>query len=124
MHVATETASKDWDSRSKIRAPPQSEQQQRELISVIPLSALSLFLVVRARSGDLVDVAEQNVSHTFGTEAIQPKSLRCLHSSRRRAHNGSVGLASLTLAYVAAVTNELLLETYLSAEGSDTIFAR
>lgn len=116
IHVATETLSKDWESESEVPAI-----ETKDPISLIPLSALSLFLIVRSRTVDLVDAETQDIIYTFVTEPIQPRSLHCLHSSRRRTNDGKAGLAWFTLAYVHADTNELVLDTYLPAGESTTI---
>ncbi|OWP05031.1 hypothetical protein B2J93_601 [Marssonina coronariae] len=92
--------------------------------SVLALPALSSFLAVRTRSVDLVDIVTHKVKHTFTTELMKPDSLRCFHSTRRRPQCGSVGLASLAIAYTHAVSGTVILHSYLPRHDGDTICFR
>lgn len=93
-------------------------------MSVVPLPALSSFLAVRNHTVDLIDIFTHKVTHTFFTKPMKPNSLRCFHSTRRRPQCGSVGLASLGLAYVCAATGHLIMQTYLPQREGDTICFR
>ncbi|TVY84360.1 Sterol regulatory element-binding protein cleavage-activating protein [Lachnellula suecica] len=99
-------------------------EDDREVLSVLPLPALSSFLAVRNHTIDLIDISTHKVTHTFATKPMEAGSLRCFHSTRRRPQCGSVGLASLALAYTCAATGALILQSYLPQREGDTICFR
>ncbi|EPE30138.1 WD40 repeat-like protein [Glarea lozoyensis ATCC 20868] len=96
----------------------------KEIRSIVPLPALSSFLAVREHTVDLVDIFTHKVTHTFPTKSMAPDSLRCFHSTRRRPQCGSVGLASLALAYTCIETGSCILQSYLPQRDGDTICFR
>lgn len=95
-----------------------------EVISILPLPALSSFLAVRNHTVDLIDAGTRKVTHTFSAKPIKADTLRCFHSTRRRPQCGSVGLSYLALAYTNAETGECILQTYLPEREGDTICFR
>ncbi|KAH7393496.1 sterol-sensing domain of SREBP cleavage-activation-domain-containing protein [Cadophora sp. MPI-SDFR-AT-0126] len=120
VHIASQLES-GWVSDSvDIPCPPGDQA----ITSVLPLPALSSFLAVRTRSVDLVDIVTHKITHTFPTSPMKPDSLRCFHSTRRRPQCGSVGLASLAIAYTNAETGNVILQSYLPERDGDTICFR
>ncbi|KAH8821840.1 sterol-sensing domain of SREBP cleavage-activation-domain-containing protein, partial [Xylogone sp. PMI_703] len=102
----------------------QSPEGSREISAVVPLPALHSFLAVGKNTVDLIDVLTHKVTHTFDTQPMKPESLRCFHSTRRRPQCGSVGLASLSIAYTNSVTGNCVLQSYLPEREGDTICFR
>ncbi|PVH81617.1 hypothetical protein DL98DRAFT_164701 [Cadophora sp. DSE1049] len=120
VHIASQLET-GWVSDSvDIPCPPGDQA----ITSVLPLPALSSFLAVRTRSVDLVDIVTHKITHTFPTSPKKPDSLRCFHSTRRRPQCGSVGLASLAIAYTNAETGNVILQSYLPERDGDTICFR
>ncbi|KAK0116365.1 hypothetical protein ONS95_013385 [Cadophora gregata] len=120
VHIASQLET-GWVSDSvDIPCPPGDQA----ITSVLPLPALSSFLAARTRSVDLVDITTHKVTHTFTTSPMKPESLRCFHSTRRRPQCGSVGLASLVIAYTNAETGNVILQSYLPERDGDTICFR
>jgi hypothetical protein len=99
-------------------------QDDKEIRSILPLPVLSSFLAVRQHTIDLVDIFTHKVTHTFPTTPMVPDSLRCFHSTKRRPQCGSVGLASMALAYTCAETGACILQSYLPKRDGDTICFR
>ncbi|KAE8441072.1 hypothetical protein EG329_005901 [Mollisiaceae sp. DMI_Dod_QoI] len=96
----------------------------KEILSILPLPILSSFLAVRKHTVDLVDIVTHRVTHTFTTKPMKQDSLRCFHSTRRRPQCGSVGLANLAIAYTCAETGNVILQSYLPQREGDTICFR
>lgn len=96
----------------------------KEVLSILPLPALSSFLAIRDHTVELIDVETHMVTHTFHTKPMKQDSLRCIHSTRRRPQCGSVGLANLALAYTSAETGECIMQSYLPQREGDTICFR
>ncbi|KAE9374637.1 hypothetical protein N431DRAFT_336840 [Stipitochalara longipes BDJ] len=96
----------------------------KEVLSILPLPALSSFLAVRQHTVDLIDVETHRVTHTFHAKPMKQDSLRCFHSTRRRPQCGSVGLSNLALAYTSAETGECIMQSYLPQREGDTICFR
>ena len=120
VHIATASES-GWTSAEI----PCDSDKDSAVLSVLPLPALSSFLAIRSRSVELIDTASNRVVHTFdATEQIAPGSLRCFHSARRRPQCGSVGVASLALAYTAVETGECVLRLYAPRHEGDTLCFR
>jgi hypothetical protein len=120
VHVASHVE-KGWVSESiEVPDPP----DDKAILSILPLPALSCFLAVRDHNVDLIDVDTHRVTHTFSTKPMKQDSLRCFHSTRRRPQCGSVGLASLVLAYTSAETGECIMQSYLPRREGDTICFR
>ncbi|AEO56196.1 hypothetical protein MYCTH_2300826, partial [Thermothelomyces thermophilus ATCC 42464] len=80
---------------------------------LLPLAALSRFLVGRSHSVDLVDMDSSTIIHTFHTETMQPRTLKQI--TLMRIHR--TGLASFTLSYTSAETGDLVIHTYLPETG-------
>jgi hypothetical protein len=120
VHVASH-AEEGWVSKN-LEVPDPADE--KGILSVLPLPALSCFLAVRDHTVDLIDVDTHRVTHTFSTKPMKQDSLRCFHSTRRRPQCGSVGLASLALAYTSAETGECILQSYLPQHEGDTICFR
>ncbi|PBP15893.1 sterol regulatory element-binding protein cleavage-activating protein [Diplocarpon rosae] len=120
IHIASQLHN-GWVSNGiEIIYPPDDQATT----SVLPLPALGSFLAVHTRSVDLVDIVTHKVTHTFKTELMKPNSLRCFHSTRRRPQCGSVGLASLAIAYTHAVSGTVILQSYIPRHDGDTICFR
>ena len=120
VHVASELET-GWVSEGVEIPYPEDD---KEVLSILPLPALSSFLAVRNHTVDLMDIFTHKVTHTFTTKPMKQDSLRCFHSTRRRPQCGSVGLASLAIAYTCADTGNLILQTYLPQREGDTICFR
>lgn len=119
IHVAAETSS-EWSSLSL----DLHSEDDRDAHQVLALSHLDCFLIARHRSVDLVDGRTTALIHTFETGIIQPRSLRCCHSARRKPQCGSIGLVSLSLAYTDADTGDCVIQTYSPRDDGDTICFR
>jgi hypothetical protein len=119
IHIATQEEN-EWRSES-IDFPV---IRDREAYQVVPLHSLGAFLIVRANSVDLVDIEDNAVLHTFETEVIQQRSLKCRYSSRRKPRCGSTGVAWLSLAYVSVETLDCVVHQYLPEEDGDSICFR
>ncbi|KAH7362503.1 sterol-sensing domain of SREBP cleavage-activation-domain-containing protein [Plectosphaerella cucumerina] len=96
----------------------------RDAHQILPLPDLDCFLIARQQSVDLVDGKENTLLHTFKTGPIQPRTLRCFHSARRKPQCGSVGLITLGLAYTHAETGDCVIQTYSPRDEGDTICFR
>jgi hypothetical protein len=97
--------------------------RDKEFMSLVALPELGFILVVRVQSIDLVDAATYCSIHSFKTDPIQPKTLKCFHSKRRTMRCGSVGLKYLTFAYLNAFTRDLVVQTYTPQdEGASICF--
>ncbi|KAI9049243.1 hypothetical protein LZ554_007090 [Drepanopeziza brunnea f. sp. 'monogermtubi'] len=120
VHVASHLES-GWVSEGLDIACPLNDPA---IISVLPLPSLGAFLAVRTSSVDLVDLVTHKITHTFVTQTMRHDSLRCFHSTRRRPQCGSVGLASLAIAYAHAETGNVILQSYLPRHEGDTICFR
>jgi len=73
---------------------------------------------------DLIDAKSKTLLHTFRTEPIQPRSLRCVHSSRRKPQCGSIGLVSFSIAYNHAETGDCIIHTFTPKEDGNVICFR
>ncbi|KAI0168014.1 sterol-sensing domain of SREBP cleavage-activation-domain-containing protein [Pestalotiopsis sp. NC0098] len=97
--------------------------RDKEFMSLVALPELGFILVVRVQSIDLVDATSYCAIHSFKTDPIQPKTLKCFHSKRRTMRCGSVGLKYLTFAYLNAFTRDLVIQTYTPQdEGASICF--
>jgi hypothetical protein len=120
IHVAKHVET-GWLSESlEVQGP----EDDKEVLSILPLPTLSSFLAVRNHTIDLIDVETHRVTHTFHTQQMKRDSLRCFHSTRRRLQCGSVGLSSFSLAYITAETGECIMQSYLPQREGDTICFR
>ena len=95
--------------------------REREYLSTVALPSLACFLVVHSQSVDLVDSQSQKLLRSFDTDPIQPKTFRCFHSRLRRLDNGSVGVRTLTFAYLNAYTRDLVVQTYSAQYEGDSL---
>ncbi|KAL2160649.1 hypothetical protein VTH06DRAFT_1337 [Thermothelomyces fergusii] len=91
----------------------QGNQGPGAIHCLLPLAALSKFLVGRSHSVDLVDMESSAIIHTFHTETMQPRTLQQI--TLMRIHRTS--LASFTLSYTSAETGDLVIHTYLPETG-------
>ena len=98
----------DWNA-SIVDLP---HTKEREYLSTVALPSLACFVVVHSQSVDLVDSQSQKLLRSFHTDPIQPKTFRCFHSRLRRLDNGSIGVRTLTFAYLNAYTRDLVVQTY------------
>ncbi|KAH6845442.1 sterol-sensing domain of SREBP cleavage-activation-domain-containing protein [Chaetomium sp. MPI-CAGE-AT-0009] len=89
----------------------------RNIHSLLPIPALSKYLIGRPQSVDLVDLDSSTVIHTFQTEMMQPRTLKQISLVPAQ----QPGLASLTLSYINAETGDLVVDTYLPEIDIDTI---
>ncbi|KAK4192895.1 putative sterol regulatory element-binding protein [Podospora australis] len=85
------------------------ESESKGVHCVLPLPSLSMYLIGRSKSVDLVDLDTSTIIHTFSTEPMKPRSLKQISLTRSQQSC----LTSLTLAYVSMETGELVLQTYL-----------
>lgn len=119
VHVATQFE-EGWISKGVDFSTPSSGH---ESISILSLPSISSFLVIHDESVDLVDVNTYKIVHVFPTSLMKRGSLRCFHSTRRRPQCGSVGLASLGLAY-NDIAGHLVVQSYLPSREGDTLCFR
>lgn len=96
-------------------------REEKDVQAVIPIAACSIYVIARLQTVDVVDFKTSKIIHTFPTEAMQPRSLKHLRSTSRQTHCGSMGLGSLTLAYVSSETGDCVLQTYLPDSENDAI---
>jgi hypothetical protein len=108
-----------WTSREVKLIHHGEERESKGIHALIPIPCLSLYLVGRSHSVDLVDLESSCVISTFRTNAMKPRSLRHIASVRPQQN----GLASLTLAYVDADTDDLVIRTYLPEDETDVIYS-
>jgi hypothetical protein len=97
---------------------------EREFLSIVPLPELGYLLIVRHQSIDIVDGDTYDVLHSFATDPIKPKTLRCFHSKRRQMQCGSVGLKYLTFAYENAYTRDLVIHEFAPPRDNESICFR
>ncbi|KAK0670498.1 putative sterol regulatory element-binding protein [Cercophora samala] len=95
------------------------EREAKDVHCVLPVPALSAYLIGRSRSVDLVDLESSTILHTFPTEVMQPRTLK--HIPHMRAHQSN--LTSLTLSYVSTETQDLVVQTYLPEKEDDNIIS-
>ncbi|KAK4658060.1 hypothetical protein QC762_203410 [Podospora pseudocomata] len=93
------------------------EREARDVHCVLPIPALSAYLIGRSRSVDLVDLESSTILRTFSTEVMQPRTLK--HIPQMRAHQPN--LTSLTLSYVSTKTGDLVIQTYLPEKEDDNL---
>ncbi|OHW91020.1 srebp cleavage activating protein [Colletotrichum incanum] len=120
IHVATQQENNTWASQSL----DVHSVEDRDAYQVVPLSVLGSFLVARSQTVDLIDAKSKSLLHTFETEPIQPRSLRCYHSSRRKPQCGSIGLVSFGIAYNHAETGDCIMHTFTPKEDGNVICFR
>ncbi|KAK3299275.1 sterol-sensing domain of SREBP cleavage-activation-domain-containing protein [Chaetomium fimeti] len=89
----------------------------RNIHSVLPIPALSKYLIGRPQSVDLVDLDSSTVIHTFQTEMMQPRTLKQISLAPAQ----QPGLTSFTLCYTSAETGDLVVDTYLPEVDTDLI---
>ncbi|KAK3378404.1 sterol-sensing domain of SREBP cleavage-activation-domain-containing protein [Podospora didyma] len=89
----------------------------KDIHCLVPIPGLSMYLVGRSRTIDLVDLDSSVIIHTFQTEPMQPRSLRQISSTRPR----QAGLTSLTLSYVNSETGDLVIHTHVPEEDGNSI---
>ncbi|KAK0728088.1 sterol-sensing domain of SREBP cleavage-activation-domain-containing protein, partial [Lasiosphaeria miniovina] len=94
-----------------------ADRGSKDIHCLAPIPALSMYLVGRSQTVDLVDLRTSVIIHAFQTEMMQPRSLKQISMSRPR----QTGLTSLTLSYVNLDTKDLVIQTYLPEGESDTI---
>ncbi|KAK3984808.1 putative sterol regulatory element-binding protein [Cladorrhinum sp. PSN332] len=110
----------EWISTEvKLGDEREKEAARDPVHCVLPLPALSAYLIGRSRSVDLVDLDSSTVVHTFPTEAMQPKTLK--HICLTRAQPSS--LSSMTLSYVNLETGDLAIQTYLPEEDDNVLYS-
>ncbi|KAK4172343.1 putative sterol regulatory element-binding protein [Triangularia setosa] len=95
------------------------EREAKDVHCLLPIPALSAYLIGRSRSVDLVDLESSTILHTFPTEAMQPRTLK--HIPLMRAHQSN--LTSLTLSYVSSETGDLVVQTYLPEKEDDNLMS-
>lgn len=96
-------------------------REEKDVQAVIPIAACSIYLIARLQTVDVVDFKSSNIIHTFPTEPMQPRTLKYLRSTSRQTQCGSMGLGSLTLAYVNSETGDCVLQTYLPPDENDAV---
>ncbi|KAK4103901.1 hypothetical protein N658DRAFT_234782 [Parathielavia hyrcaniae] len=105
---------KEWKSSEvKLEGDPGA----KDIHSLLPISALSMYLIGRSQSVDLVNLHSSTIVHTFRTEMMRPRTLKQISLTRPQ----QPGLASLTLAYTGADTGDLVIHTYTREADNDTI---
>ncbi|RYP77140.1 hypothetical protein DL771_001430 [Monosporascus sp. 5C6A] len=106
-----------WDS-AIVELP---RMREREYLSTVALPDLSCFLVIHGQSVDLVDSQSQKVVRSFETDPIQPRTFKCFHSRPRRQQCGSIGVRTLTFAYLNAYTRDLVVQKYSPQYEGDSL---
>ncbi|KAL2135211.1 hypothetical protein VTI74DRAFT_9417 [Chaetomium olivicolor] len=104
----------DWVSTEvKLEGTPGAQG----LHCVLPVPALSAYLIGRARTVDLVDLDSSTIIHTFQTQRMKPQTLKHIPLIRPQ----HPGLASLTLAYISADTGDLIIQSYAPEDETNII---
>jgi len=93
----------------------EGERGARDIHCLLPIPALSMYLIGRSQSVDLVDLDSSTIVHTFHTEMMQPRTLKQTSLARPQ----QPGLASLTLSYISAETGDLVVHTHLPDTEND-----
>ncbi|KAK4238892.1 sterol regulatory element-binding protein cleavage-activating protein [Achaetomium macrosporum] len=95
----------------------EGEKQAKDIHCLLPVPAISMYLIGRSQSVDLVDLDSSIIVHTFRTEMMQPRTLKhiCVTRPQKR------GLASLILSYTSAETGDLVVHSYLPEAEADTL---
>lgn len=88
---------------------------------ILPVNAFSSYLVVLAKSVDLVDLHSSAIIHTFQTEPMQPRSLKFVYYGQRLTQSGIGTVASMTLAYTNSESGQCVLQTYVPDKESEAI---
>ncbi|KAL2760557.1 hypothetical protein ACRALDRAFT_2039174 [Sodiomyces alcalophilus JCM 7366] len=117
IHIATQHDQGDWTSE----ALDGHTLEHRDASQVVPLSDLDCFLIARQDSVELMDGKRNFLIHTFETQPIEPRTLRCFHSARRKPQCGSVGLRLFGLVYNHAETGDCIILTYTPKVEEDII---
>ncbi|KAK0643092.1 sterol-sensing domain of SREBP cleavage-activation-domain-containing protein [Cercophora newfieldiana] len=118
IHIVTQDED-GWISKEVKLTYQGEERESKGIHSLIPIPSLSLYLIGRGRSVDLVDLESSSIISTFRTESMKPCSLRHIAVVRPQQN----GLASLTLAYIDAETEDLIIRTYLPEDETDVIYS-
>ncbi|KAL0466992.1 sterol-sensing domain of SREBP cleavage-activation domain-containing protein [Neurospora intermedia] len=92
--------------------------EAKDIHSIVPAPDLSMYLICRSRSVDLVDLESSAVIQTFNTEPMEPRSLKLLLSSRGAPQHG---LPPLSLCYISLETGDLVIQTFHRADEVDPI---
>ncbi|KAK4203332.1 putative sterol regulatory element-binding protein [Triangularia verruculosa] len=95
------------------------EREAKDVHCLLPIPALSAYLIGRSKSVDLVDLESSTILHTFPTETMQLRTLK--HIPLLRAHQPN--LTSLTLAYISSETEDLVVQTYLPEKEDDNLMS-
>ncbi|KAK1783612.1 sterol-sensing domain of SREBP cleavage-activation-domain-containing protein [Copromyces sp. CBS 386.78] len=90
--------------------------EAKDIHSIVPAPDLSMYLICRSRSVDLVDLESFNVIQTFNTEPMEPRSLKLQLSSRGAPQHG---LPPLSLCYTSQDTGDLVIQTFHRAAKAD-----
>ncbi|KAJ4385945.1 hypothetical protein N0V85_007954 [Neurospora sp. IMI 360204] len=90
--------------------------EAKDIHSIVPAPDLSMYLICRSRSVDIVDLESSAVIQTFSTEPMKPRSLKLLLSSRGAPQHG---LPPLSLCYVSLETGDLVIQTFHRADEAD-----
>ncbi|KAL2023936.1 hypothetical protein VTK56DRAFT_713 [Thermocarpiscus australiensis] len=112
IHLVRQLENK-WLS-TEVKLP---EQEEKGIHCLLPIPALSMYLIGRSRSVDVVDLDSSTIIHSFKTEPMQPRTLRHIALTRAR----QPGLTSLTLSYVNADTGDLIVHTYVPENENDAL---
>ncbi|KAK4226899.1 sterol regulatory element-binding protein cleavage-activating protein [Podospora fimiseda] len=107
----------EWVSK-EVKLSDEREAARDPIHCVLPIPALSAYLIGRSRSVDLVDLDTSAVIHTFSTETMRLKTLKQVCLTRAQPSS----LSSITLAYVSADTGDLIIQTYLPEEGENILY--
>ncbi|CCC09962.1 unnamed protein product [Sordaria macrospora k-hell] len=114
LHPRSEAATWRVDSKeAKI-----TTGEAKDIHSIVPAPDLSMYLICRSRSVDLVDLESSAVIQTFNTEPMEPRSLKLLLSSRGAPQHG---LPPLSLCYISSETGDLVIQTFHRADEADPV---
>jgi WD40 repeat protein len=117
VHIASQLPEKWISDGIELYAP----DDDKEVVSVLPLPVVGLFLAIRSQAVDLVHVKTRTIIHTFQNLQLEPDTLQCLHSVKRKPHCGLDGLASFSLIYTERETGNCVIRNFVPPQEGELI---
>ncbi len=117
VFIASRPVSCAWQYMSL----PLNELGDTTLHQVVPLSPMPSFLVGAIAAVYLISAEDGSVQHTFSTEPMISRSIRCIYTCARQvARENGAGLTSLNIGY-STRNRESVLTGYNPAPGAEAI---
>ncbi|KAI9839984.1 MAG: hypothetical protein M1819_000176 [Sarea resinae] len=113
MHLASRTPTEWISDHVEVEEPRLFNGKMPRVKAVFPIPALGMILAVKLCEVDLIDLQSRTVLRTFQTGQVKNQTLRALHSIRRLCPAcGAPGVASLSIVYTEAETQNCMLHTF------------